>query len=106
MILGVALAGKEGLETFKSFFRKIFRRKGPSRPVGGGRHRFGVLLFLLGNALLLAVAYLPAALDWQLAVRSRMILDLVGDVLIIVSFFVLGEQFWEKLKRLFTWEPA
>ena len=31
--------------------------------------------------------------------------NLVADAIIIVSFFILGQQFWEKLKRLFTWEP-
>ena len=29
---------------------------------------------------------------------------ITSDLAFVLSFFVLGEEFWEKLKRLFTWE--
>lgn len=106
LILGAALAGKEALEAIKSKVRALFGRKTPGRQAGRGRYATGLVLLVAGNVFLLTVAYEPFLSGTVITQDTRLYFDLAGDLIIIIGFFLLGEQFWEKLKRLFTWEPA
>ena len=75
------------------------------KPVSRARHRAGVILFAASFVpyyvvLVDLVFFSPAGaeitfLAWALV---------SGEALGIVSLFLLGAQFWERLKRLFYWE--
>ncbi len=105
LILGAALAGQEAREAIKSKVRALFGRKTPGRPAGRGRYATGLVLLVAGNVFLLTVAYEPFLSGTIITQDTRLYFDLLGDLIIITGFFLLGEQFWEKMKRLFTCEP-
>jgi F0F1-type ATP synthase membrane subunit a len=103
----VALLGKPFVDMLKARIKGFFIRKKPvlpPEPIGKTRHLIGVTLFfvsflpypivvgilIFGNPMGRDLHYLVAAL-------------LTGDVIFIISLFVLGGEFWERLKKLFEW---
>lgn len=100
------LLGKEFLAATKKKIASWFHREaGAPRPVSRARHRTGVVL--------LAASFLPyyAALLYLLfftpqgATLHFLAWSLVsGEVLGMLGLFLLGGQFWERLKRLFLWQ--
>ena len=101
-----ALLGKEFLAAMKKKFASWFRRTAaPPKPVSRARHQAGVLLLALSFlpyyfALIYLVFFVPEnatlhVLAWSLV---------AGEALGIGSLFVLGGQFWDRLKRLFQWQ--
>jgi len=105
IILGIALAGKEGYETIKNNIIKLFRYKTKTIiPVSRQRYNIGLVLFFIGLIIPVLTLYIPWVLDSSFSLENQRYLTLVGDLIFIVSLFVLGDQFWDKLKRLFVWE--
>lgn len=102
MLMAVALIGKAGLNYLKKWIFGFVRGFAPAQEVSPGRYRFGLALFIL--PLLLAfltpyiVDYLPALSE------RRVIVGLVGDALLFTSLFVLGGDFWDKLRALFVYD--
>lgn len=100
------LLGKEFLAALKKKCASWFRREAaPLKPVSRARHQAGILL--------LAISFLPyyAVLIYLLflvpdnATINFLAWSLVaGEVLGIASLFILGGQFWERLKRLLQWQ--
>lgn len=106
MILGVALAGKEGYAVFKALLRKIWKRIRPPQRVSPARYRLGVVIFIASGLPMWVLAYLRAVT--ALPLDNQMVLWILAgsDFAFLISFFIAGGEFWEKLKRLFTPEPV
>ena len=76
----------------------------PPRPIGKTRHTIGVILFFASFLpypfVVAALMFLhPTGRDIHYLVAAL----LAGDGIFITSLFVLGGEFWERLKRLFEW---
>ena len=102
----VALLGKPFIEAIKAGVRRWLNRPAAlPRPVSRLRHRFGVALFFL-SMLPYFVAEWLLLLGYTSPVHVHWIIGLLlsGDTLFIVSLFVLGGDFWERLKKLFEWQ--
>jgi len=100
MVTAAAIAGKAGFNYLKGRIFGFFKQFGPPKTVSPVRYRIGLVMFLL--PLLLAfftpyVAHLITAYE-----ANRVAVGLAGDVLFIASFFVLGGDFWEKVRALFV----
>ncbi len=103
----VALLGKPFVNAIKAKIKAFFlpsRISGPPKPIGKTRHYVGVALFFVSllpypgiEAMLLLSDPARINLTMLLAVM------LLGDLLFIVSLFILGGEFWERLKKLFLW---
>lgn len=106
LVLGAILAGKEAVQAIKSKVMSLFKREGPPRPVSRARYNFGLILLVASLVATWILAYAGLVIDVELTQSTELIINAAIDAVVIVSFFILGEQFWEKLKRLFTWEPA
>lgn len=104
LIIGAALSGKRAVHLITEKVKRCFRR-GPPMPTSKIRYTVGLVLLVLGNLILLIRDYAAPLFGVEVSNMTLLGVNLVADVIIIVSFFVLGQQFWEKLKRLFTWEP-
>jgi len=106
-LLSLALLGKPFVNALKERVFGFFRRKpGGSGAVGRLRHWIGVVLFLGSFApYLLAELALIFMDPKNISLRGLLYLLLSGDAAFIVSLFVLGDPFWRKARRLFTWEP-
>jgi len=101
LIVVIAVMGKAGFQQLKS---KIFGYVSSIAPtmdpeVGPVRHRIGVVMFFLP----LISSFLEPYVDsiWPGLRPNLWQLQMLGDVIFIGSFFVLGGNFWEKVRALF-----
>ncbi len=107
-LVGVALLGKPFVTAFKARIKAFFfprREVTPPKPVSRARHRTGVILFLISFIPYPAAEVILFMADpVRLNPRILLLLLLFGDAVFIASLFVLGGEFWERLKKLFEWQ--
>ena len=72
---------------------------GPPSEVSRGRYRVGLVLFVLPLALGWLVPYFLHLLPGLSSIP--MTIYFLGDLLFIASFFILGGDFWDKVRSLF-----
>lgn len=101
-IVAAAVMGKQNFERIMSKAKSWLRMLKPSGDIGRMRHGVGLALFLLPLVPTYIMAYLP---EW-LPERSscRLWVNLSADAMFLVSLFVLGGDFWDKLRSLFVRE--
>jgi hypothetical protein len=100
MVAATAVMGKEGFAELKRRFGRFFARYGPPQHVSSGRYRVGLMMFaaplLLGWFGPYLHHHLPGfdnhPLWWHVG----------GDLVFFTSLFVLGGEFWDKLRALFV----
>jgi hypothetical protein len=100
-LLAVAVLGKPGYAYVKAQVGRVLRRLGPARQVGRGRYRAGLALIVVAVAFGWAAPYL-GALSPTLRARAFE-LAIAGDTVLLVGLFVVGGEFWEKLRALFVY---
>ena len=101
----VALLGKPFLQTLKEKWCALWRRapRAPA-PIGKTRHYVGVAMMLLSLLPYLAAeVMLIAGYAKPLHLTTVIGFLLGGDALFVSALFVLGADFWERLKKLFEW---
>jgi hypothetical protein len=99
LIAGAAIAGKEGFAFIKATVFGFLRSYGPAREVSRTRYKVGLMMFATSIAFGWASPYFGHHLPGY---ETRTLLYAVaGDVLLLVSLFVLGGAFWDKLRSLF-----
>jgi len=99
-IIAAAVMGKKGFDHLKSTAFGLLKRYVLPESVSRLRYRIGLVMFavpllfgwLAPYALHLAPRLDIDGLGWSLG----------GDLLLLASLFVLGGEFWEKLRALFT----
>ena len=99
-IAAVAIMGKPGYEYIKTRFFGFLKRYGPSQQVGRVRYNLGLIMFctpiLFAWLSLYLGDYIPGYAHDPLPYA------LAGDILLLASLFVLGGDFWDKLRSLFV----
>ena len=103
LLLAIAILGKAGYEFLKSMVMRavgrFFKKHGPSDEVSLMRYRIGLMMFILpfimGWLTPYVYGYVPDYASY------RLWYGLPGDLLLIISLFVLGGDFWDKLRSLF-----
>lgn len=100
LLAGAAVAGKEGFALIKSRVFGLLKTLGPPKEVGRTRYSVGLVLFtfplLFGWASPYLGRHIPGFSEHPLAYAVS------GDVLLLTSLFVLGGDFWDKLRALFV----
>lgn len=99
ILLSAAVLGKEGFAWLKTKIFSFLKHALPPDHVGPIRHRIGVTLFIIPLLLGWLLPYLEPLTD-ALAGR-RMQVYIAGDAMLVVSLFLLGGSFWDKLRGLF-----
>lgn len=100
-IAAVAIMGKQGYEWLKSQFFLMFNKIRPQAKVNEARYKRGLIMFV--SILLLAfIEPYVSPLVPVLAEHRREYMAVL-DVLFVLSLFVLGGNFWEKLRSLFIY---
>ena len=100
MVVAAAVMGKEGFAELKRWFGRLLKKYGPPERVSRGRYHTGLVMFaapiLLGWFGPYLHHYLPGfdthPMWWHVG----------GDAVFVASFFVLGGEFWDKLRALFV----
>ena len=100
LIACIAVMGKEGFQQLKAMVFGHAKRLAPARTVSPVRHAIGLVMFILPLLTSMLEPYVDQISPgfrpnlWQLQV--------LGDIMLIASFFVLGGDFWNKLRGLFV----
>jgi hypothetical protein len=98
-LAAIAVLGKSGYAYIKSRVFGFLKRYGLPGKVGRLRYRIGLVMFCVP---LLFGWLSPYATRWVPALSSHPLpYALSGDVLIVASLFVLGGDFWDKIRSLF-----
>ena len=101
-IAAVAVMGKRGFKILKALVFRFLGRFQPPETVGRERYRFGLILFVLSIVFGSLLPYFPGFLvDWK---SNETFWSLVNDVLLMISLYVLGGEFWNKLAALFSYD--
>jgi hypothetical protein len=100
MLVAAAVMGKAGFARLKQLFGRFLRKHGPPERVSRARYRFGLVMF----ALPLMLAWLGPYLGNHLPGFDRypMTWHVGGDLVFVASLFVLGGEFWDKVRSLFV----
>jgi hypothetical protein len=99
VVAAAAIAGKEGFAYIKQRIFGFIKSYGPPQTVSVARYTIGLIVF--GMPLLYALLspylgkYIPGLVDYRLVVA------ITGDIMLLVGLFLLGGDFWEKLRSLF-----
>ena len=98
-VASIAVMGKEGYLFIKERLFGFLKQYGPADKVGKRRYRIGLLMF-----------FLPLLFGWISPYLIPLVTDqgqlplayaILGDILLLASFFVLGGDFWDKIRALF-----
>ncbi len=99
MLFAVAVMGKSGYEFLKARLGGLLQPLAPPDKVSSTRYRIGLVLFcipLVFGALLPYGVYFFPAME-----KLPLWIFILSDLVFISSFFVLGGDFWDKLRGLF-----
>ena len=97
-VCAVAVMGKSGYAFIKNRVFRFLKQYGPPRKISRGRYNIGLVIFCV-----------PFLFGWLSPYISKLVSVLLsypllfaigGDILILVSLFVLGGDFWDKVRSL------
>ncbi len=98
-IVAVAVMGKSGYAYIKNRVFGFLKQYGPPAEVSRTRYTIGLVMFAV-----------PIVFGWLAPYAADLIpgypgneltYGIIGDLLLLVSLFVLGGDFWDKLRALF-----
>jgi Kef-type K+ transport system membrane component KefB len=101
-VVAVAVMGKAGFDHIKARVFGFLKRHAVPRTVSRTRYRIGLALLLLPILFAWLAPYAPGAIPGYES--HRLAANLAGDLLLLASLFVLGGDFWDKLRALFVYE--
>ena len=100
IVWAIAVLGKEGKEYLRN---RVMRRVEKIAPevVSPLRYRIGLVMFIVPLVGAWVIPYTGDILPFY--VKHEMVFAILGDILLICSFFVLGGEFWDKVRSLFIY---
>jgi hypothetical protein len=100
-VLAVAVMGKPGYIYIKNRVFGLFRRYGPPEEVSRARYNIGLVMFILPILFGWVTLYVS---DWIPNLKENTFAYAIGgDMLLLASLFVLGGDFWDKIRALFVY---
>ena len=99
MLAAIAIMGKAGFNQLKRLIGGVFKKLGPAQQVSLGRYVLGLILFLVPLLMTWLEPYAPG-----IARPGGVYGFLQGlsiEVLVLVGLFLLGGEFWDKVRALF-----
>jgi hypothetical protein len=99
-IAAIAIMGKTGFNYIKKRFYAFLKRYGPADRVSRTRYRIGLVMFGLPILFGWLAPYIPIIIpSYDVQGLTG---NLIGDGMFISSLFVLGGDFWDKVRALFN----
>lgn len=99
LISAAAIAGKDGFAFIRSKVFGFVKAYGPPGEVSRTRYRIGMVMFATPLAFAWAAPYFGHHLPGF--EHAQLVYAIAGDALLLISLFVLGGGFWDKLRALF-----
>jgi len=109
--ISVVLLGKDFMNMIKVKFKSIFSKKGGQivhKPISKLRYRIGIILFIITLAVpsILTEVVLYYNYGDVIGLKNLLYIFLSLDVIFIASLFILGGEFIDKLRNLFTYSDV
>ncbi len=101
-IVAIIVMGRESYELIIQKLKEFFKNIKPSGKASRLRYNIGLILFLLPAVPTYIMSYVPRLLP-DIS-PQRLIVSISSDLMFIVSLFVLGGDFWDKLRSLFIYD--
>jgi len=107
--ISIVLLGKTFAKKFEARIKKIFlphKAGQPVKHISKTRHYIGVVLFFLSfiPTFIVEVALFFDYPKTPFGHITILISVLLGYLIFIVSLFILGGEFWDRLIKLFQWQ--
>jgi len=100
-LLAVAVMGKPGYLYIKSRVFGLLKRYGPPEEVSRTRYNTGLVMFILPILFGWVTLYVS---EWIPNLEENLFAYAIGgDMLLLASLFVLGGDFWDKIRALFIY---
>lgn len=91
--------GKPGFNYLKQLLFGLLRKFGPPQQVGRGRYRLGLILFMVPMLMTWIAPYITGLL--RPGSMFGFLQELSLEVLLLIGLFLLGGEFWDKMRALF-----
>ncbi len=101
-VAAIAIMGKSGYNLIKERIFSFLKKHGPPDRVSLTRYRFGLVMFVLPVFFGWLGPYGAHLIPGYEA--QRFVVSLIGDVMFVASLFVLGGDFWDKIRALFVYD--
>jgi hypothetical protein len=101
-VLAIAIVGKSGFHYLMEQLFGAAKRLGPRMHVSRLRYRIGLVMLFFPLAMSLLEPYVTLSMVYESL--PHWVYAAVNDTLFLMSFFVLGGEFWDKVKALFVYE--
>jgi hypothetical protein len=98
-LAAVAVMGKSGYALIKKKVFGFLKQYGPPNKVSRLRYRIGLVMF--GTPIVFGWGAVYAAVLFPAFNSMSMTHAVGGDLLLLSSLFVLGGDFWDKVRSLF-----
>jgi hypothetical protein len=98
-VAAIAIMGKSGYNLIKEKFFSFLKKHGPPDRVSLTRYRIGLVMFVLPLLFAWLGPYGAHRIPGYEA--HRFVVSLIGDMVFVASLFVLGGEFWDKVRALF-----
>lgn len=99
-LVSIALMGRENFNRLVGMVKNAFIAAVLRRPASRTRYYIGLAACLLSIVPLYLYGYAPHLMPEHTRVPAL----IAGDVVFILSLFVMGGEFWAKFRRLVVWE--
>lgn len=99
ILVSIAIMGKEGFDFIKSKVFGYLKKIAPPDTVSKTRHTIGLVLFIIPFLIAWLLPYFTDVI--QSYEEFGIYINIGGDIILIVSLFILGGDFWDKLMSLF-----
>jgi hypothetical protein len=100
-IVAIAIMGKSGFNYMKERIFRFLKKHGPPDVVSRTRYRIGLVMFTLPVLFGWLGPYVSHYIPGYEA--NQFVVSAVGDLLFVSSLFVLGGDFWDKVRALFIY---
>jgi hypothetical protein len=101
-VIAIAIVGKSGFHYLMERLFGAARKLGPPLHVSRLRYRIGLVMLFLPLAVSLLEPYITLLVVQEPV--PHWVYGAIDDTLFLTSFFVLGGEFWDKVKALFIYE--
>jgi len=103
MLVAAAVMGKAGFSYLKQrLFGFLKKHCTPPGAVSAIRYRIGLVLFIFPLLYGWAEPYISGY--FPILEEYRLLFAFIGDLFVLCSLFVLGGEFWDKLRALFIYK--
>ena len=99
--ISIIIVGKEGFTFLKQKFFGIIKKSLPPDHVSKTRYYIGLFMFTLPLLMAWVLPYISDYIPFYEAYKYH--ISIGGDFMLLTSFFVLGGNFWDKLRSLFVY---